>query len=301
VNAPEHSRCGYAAIVGRPNVGKSTLVNALVGEKISIVSSKPHTTRHRILGVLNRGADQLLLIDTPGLAPRGKRVLHRLMSRAIETARNDADVLLVVVDALRVTDEDRALLDSLGSVLERTVVAVNKIDALASRSQLLPLLDGLAKAFPAATWVPVSARTGENLAALVAEIVERLPAGPALFPPDVRTDRDQRFRIAELIREQLMGVLHQEVPYGLAVEVEHLGRNDDGQWLVHGLIWVERDSHKGIVIGKQGHILKEAGRAARAELSRLLGGRVHLELWVKVRAHWADNERELARLGYDLP
>ena len=286
------------AIVGRPNVGKSTLLNTLVGEKLSIVTDKPHTTRQRVLGVLNRGADQAVFIDTPGHARRTKRVLHRLMARQIHQALEDCDVALLVVEAKGLTSQDRTLIEILEGKLERTFLVLNKIDTVA-KTQLLPTLQDLSS-LPFAGFIPVSAKTGENLERLVAQIVERLPAGPALFPQGMITDRDLAFRIGEVIREKLMTLVHKEVPYGLTVEVEHLGETPEGQRLVHALVWLERESQKSIVIGKDGGVLKQAGTQARQELRELLGQRVHLELWVKVREHWADSERELQRLGFEV-
>jgi GTP-binding protein Era len=183
--------------------------------------------------------------------------------------------------------------------LDRTLLVVNKIDAIGSKTEILPLLDKLGE-HPFAEFIPISARTGENLERLAAQIFDRLPEGPALFPQGMVTDRDLAFRIGEVIREKLMMLVHKEVPYGLTVEIEHLGHNEDGQRLVHALIWLERESQKKIVIGKEGGMLKRAGTEARRELRELLGERVHLELWVKVREHWADSERELQRLGYDV-
>jgi GTPase len=299
VSATDKSRCGLVAIVGRPNVGKSTLLNALIGEKVSIVTDKPHTTRQRVLGVLNRDADQAVFIDTPGIARRTKRVLHRLMAKQIHQAVEDCDVALLVVEASGVTGQDQVLMKMLEAKLDRTILVFNKIDMLASKSRLLPLLEELGKK-PFAALIPVAAKTGENLDHLVAEIFDRLPVGPALFPKEMITDRDLAFRIAEVIREKLMTLLHKEVPYGLTVEVEHLGTNEEGQRLIHALIWLERESHKRIVIGNKGSVLKAAGTAARIDLSKLLGERVHLELWVKVREHWSDSERELKRLGFDV-
>ncbi|HEU4617679.1 MAG TPA: GTPase Era [Gammaproteobacteria bacterium] len=292
-------RFGYVAIVGRPNVGKSTLLNALVGEKISIVSPRPHTTRHRILGVMNRDGDQAVFVDTPGHAQRSKRVMHRLMARALHQAVEDADLILLVVEAKAFTPEDEALVKTLGDRVEATILVVNKVDALRAKEKLLPMLERL-REHPFAAFVPVSARTGANLDALVAEIFERLPPGAAMFPKDFKTDRDVAFRGAEIIREKLMTLLRQEVPYGLTVEIEHMSRGEDGRWLVHALIWLERESHKPIVIGKDGALLKQAGSEARVELAKLLGARVHLELWVKIREHWSDSEQELKRLGFDL-
>jgi GTP-binding protein Era len=287
------------AIVGRPNVGKSTLLNALVGEKLSIVTDKPHTTRQRVLGVLNRGGDQAVFIDTPGHARRTKRALHRLMARQIHQALEDCDLALLVVEAGKLTSQDRTLIEMLEGKLDRTFLVLNKVDALASRTELLPTLDRLSSK-PFAAFIPVAARTGENLERLVEQIFAHLPVGPKQFPDGMITDRDLSFRIAEAIREKLMTLVHQEVPYGLTVEVEHLGTNEEGQRLVHALIWLERESQKKIVIGKAGSVLKEAGTLARQELRAMLGERVHLELWVKVREHWADSERELQRLGFDV-
>lgn len=292
-------RCGFVAIVGRPNVGKSTLLNALVGEKLSIVTDKPHTTRQRVLGVLNRGNDQAVFIDTPGHARRTKRALHRLMARQIHQALEDCDVALLVVEADRLTSQDRALIEMLEGKLDRTFLVLNKLDALPSKTALLPTLDQLSGK-PFAAFLPISARTGDNLERLVEQIFAHLPVGPKQFPNGMITDRDLAFRIGETIREKLMTLVHQEVPYGMTVEVEHLGRNDEGQRLVHALIWIERESQKKIIIGKGGAVLKEAGTLARQELRQLLGERVHLELWVKVREHWADSERELQRLGFEV-
>ena len=293
------------AIVGRPNVGKSTLLNALVGEKVSIVSAKPHTTRHRILGVLNRPSEQAVFVDTPGLqsASKGnrKRALHRLMAKTINQAVEDADVILMVIEAGRVTNEDRQLAELLKDRSDKAVLVLNKIDTVGPRSALLPILEAASEALPLSAFVPVSARRGTNLPALVDEIAGRLPIGPALFPPDMLTDRDNRFRIAEIIREKLLSAVHQEVPYGLTVEVEYLGRSEEDQYLIHAVIWVERANHKSIVIGKGGRVLKSVGQAARRELVEFLKDRVHLELWVKVREHWSDSERELKKLGFDLP
>jgi GTP-binding protein Era len=300
------ARSGLVALIGRPNVGKSTLLNALVGQKISIVSAKPHTTRQRILGVLNRGPDQAVFIDTPGHARRSERALHRLMARAFHQAVDECDLAVLVIEAKRVKREDVQLIEM---VIERTanaqpggrsraILVLNKIDELKARTDLLPRLQSL-QHYPFLEFVPLSARTGKNLDALVAAIFAHLPPGEPLFPRDYATDRTLEFRAAEVIREKLLEALHEEVPYGLTVEIEHMQRGDDGRWLVHALIWLDRESHKPIVIGKEGALLKRIGQAARLELNELLGSRVHLELWAKVREHWSDNERELQRLGFD--
>lgn len=292
------ARSGFVAIVGRPNVGKSTLLNALVGEKLSIVSRKPHTTRQRIAGVLNRNADQAVFLDTPGHARRSGRALHRMMARVIHQSLEDCDLALLLIEATGVGEADLHLFELLGNRIERTILVVNKIDRLKSKAALAQLLQGLA-ARPFLAFVPISAKTGDNLPRLVDTIFANLPPGPPLFPADMTTDKDLRFRAAELIREELLENLHQEVPYGLTVEIEYLGREEAGQWLVHALIWVEKAGHKPIVIGKQGQVLKRVGQAARRQLRGLLDGPVHLQLWVKVREHWSDSERELHRLGFD--
>jgi GTP-binding protein Era len=298
VSEISQSRFGEVAIVGRPNVGKSTLLNVLIGEKISIASAKPHTTRQRILGVLNHEYGQAVFVDTPGHAKRSKRALHRLMARAIHHAVESCDLVLLLLEATGIRREDEVLIELLGDRLQHTIVVVNKLDSLASRSDVLPLLARLGE-LPALAFVPISARSGLNVDRLVGAIFENLPPGEPMFPREMRTDRSLEFRAAELIREQLLSSLHQEVPYGLTVEIEHMSRHDDGGWLVHGLIWLERESHKPIVIGREGQKLKQIGSRARAELAAMLGDRVHLELWAKVREHWSDSERELQRLGFE--
>jgi GTP-binding protein Era len=298
VNRNSTARSGLVAIVGRPNVGKSTLINSLVGEKISIVSSKPHTTRHRILGVLNRGDSQAVFVDTPGHTRRSQHALHRLMARVIHQSLEDADLAILMIEAKRTTGEDERLFALLEPRGARTILVINKIDELKSRAELLPRLSALAKRQFAA-FVPISAKSGDNLPTLVDTIIAHLPEGPALYPVDMTTNRDSRFRAAEIVREQLFEQLRQEVPYGLTVEIEHMQKDAEGRWLVHALIWLERESHKPIVIGKEGQQLKSVGQGARRELCKLLGGRVHLELWTKVREHWSDSEQELKRLGFD--
>lgn len=298
MNRNSTARSGLVAIVGRPNVGKSTLINSLVGEKISIVSSKPHTTRHRILGVLNRGDSQAVFVDTPGHTRRSQHALHRLMARVIHQSLEDADLAILMIEAKRTTGEDERLFALLEPRGARTILVINKIDELKSRAELLPRLSALAKRQFAA-FVPISAKSGDNLPTLVDTIIAHLPEGPALYPVDMTTNRDSRFRAAEIVREQLFEQLRQEVPYGLTVEIEHMQKDAEGRWLVHALIWLERESHKPIVIGKEGQQLKSVGQGARLELCKLLGGRVHLELWTKVREHWSDSEQELKRLGFD--
>lgn len=292
------SRCGHVALVGRPNVGKSTLLNALVGEKLSIVTPKPHTTRNRILGVLNRRAGQAVFIDTPGYARRSGRVLHRLMARSLKQTQEDADLIVLVTEAHRPVEIDAELIDEVAGSGKPAILVINKIDRLRSPDELLPRLESL-RQYPFAEFVPVSARAGRNLDSLERAIMRWLPEGPALYPEDFKTDRSEGFRAAEIIREKLMSALHQEIPYGLAVAIEAMETGADGRREIRAVIWIERESQKAIVIGTEGQVLKRVGRNARLELNRLFGERVHLELWVKVREHWSDNAEELKRLGYD--
>lgn len=286
------------ALLGRPNVGKSTLLNALVGEKISIVTAKPHTTRNRILGVLTREDGQAVFIDTPGFSRQTGRVLHRLMARSLNQTRADADLIVLVTEANRPVDADQELLREISASQTPAILVINKIDRLKGRDALLPRLAELQQ-YPFRDYVPVSARNGDNLPRLIAAIMQALPPGPAMFPADFKTDLGDTFRAAEIIREKLMTDLHQEIPYGIAVQIESMRELDDGRLEIRAVIWIERESQKAIVIGKQGQLLKRIGRAARLELNELLKKRVHLELWVKLREHWSDNAEELKRLGYD--
>jgi len=281
-------------------VGKSTLINALVGEKISITTHKPQTTRHRILGVLNRGSRQAVLIDTPGLQRDTKRAIHRLMTRTVHQAVAEADVVLLMFEANKLNTLDEQLIKLVSESGLPCLAVVNKIDRVKPRDRLLPFIQRLSEMASFVSIVPVSARSGENLEELTRCVLEAVPAGPKLYPEDMRTDRDERFRIVEIIREKLMLRLHQEVPYGISVELEHFSRRGRG-WLVHGVVWVERDAHKAIVVGKGGQTMKDVGVAARTDISSMLGGAVHLELWVKVRKNWADSQRTLRQMGLDVP
>jgi GTP-binding protein Era len=291
-------RAGYVAIVGRPNVGKSTLLNALVGEKLSIVTAKAHTTRHRLLGALNHENFQAIFIDTPGHARRTAKALHRMMARTYRQAVDDADLVFLVVEARGLKRDDHALIEALADIRDRTILVINKIDQLQQRSRLLPFLEDL-KRHNFLAYVPICATRADALGGLIEALVANLPEGPPLFPLDFTTDKDMRFRAAELIREKLFNQLHQEIPYGLTVEIEAMRRSDGGRWEFNAIIWIERESHKPIVIGKAGRVLKSVGRDARLELSEILSERVHLELWIKIREHWSDNVHELIRLGYD--
>ncbi|HNP34625.1 MAG TPA: GTPase Era [Woeseiaceae bacterium] len=293
-------RCGFVAVVGRPNVGKSTLINALVGNKVSIVTAKPQTTRHRILAILQADNAQVLFVDTPGLHRSAGKAMNRLMNRTAASALADADLLLFVIEAGRWTEEDA---DVLGMIKESGVPAIavlNKVDKLRRKDSLLQELATLAGAHSFLELVPVSASKGSGLEALQGLIVANLPVSGPLYPDTARTDRGPEFHAAETIREKLTLALHQELPYGLTVAIERY-EEKDGKLTISAIIWVERDSQKGIVVGKSGGALKKIGRAARVELKEQLGKPVHLELWVKVRHNWADSEQDLKSLGFDLP
>jgi GTPase len=291
-------RSGFAALVGRPNVGKSTLLNALMGEKLSIVTPRPQTTRHRILGILSLPEAQIAFVDTPGLHAKAKRALNKAMNRTATAALEDADLVVLVVEALKWTAEDDLALQRIGRSGRPAVAAVNKIDAVRPRERLLPYLAQLGERHGFLDIVPVSALRSVNIEDLKRTIAAHLPHSPALFPEGERTDRGLKFRIAETIREKLTLELNQEVPYGIAVEVERL-TEEDHQLAVDAAIWVDREGQKPIVIGARGERLKRVGRAARLALNGMLGQRLHLNLWVKVRTNWADNARALKELGVE--
>jgi GTP-binding protein Era len=297
-SASSEFHSGFAALVGRPNVGKSTLLNALVGEKLSIVTPRPQTTRHRILGVLTLPEAQIAFVDTPGLHVKASRALNKAMNRTATAALEDADLVVLVTEAPKWTEEDELALGRIVRSGRPAIAAVNKIDRVRPRERLLPYLAELAARHAFLALVPVSALKDENIEDLRDTIAAHLPRSPALFPDGELTDRSLSFRIAETIRERLTLELNQEVPYGIAVEVERLGE-EDGQLTVDAAIWVDRDGQKPIVIGARGERLKRVGRAARLALNTLLGRRVHLNLWVKVRENWADNARALKELGLE--
>ena len=300
MTAPASSefRSGFAALVGRPNVGKSTLLNALVGEKLSIVTPRPQTTRHRILGVVTLPQAQIAFVDTPGLHVKAARALNKAMNRTATAALEDADLVVLVVEALRWTSEDDLALERIVRSGRPAIAAVNKIDRARPRERLLPYLAELGARHPFLAIVPVSALRCGNIEDLRDTIAAHLPRGPALFPEGERTDRGLSFRIAETIREKLTLELNQEVPYGIAVEVERL-TEEEGVLGVDAAIWVDREGQKPIVIGARGERLKRVGRAARLALNEMLGRRLHLNLWVKVRENWADNARALRELGVE--
>ena len=291
-------RAGHVAIVGRPNVGKSTLVNALVGRKVSIVTAKPQTTRHRILGVVNRSSAQLVLVDTPGLHESTRRVMNQYMNRVAISSFQDADVILFVIEALRFTEEDLWVWEKVRGLKQPLFLAINKVDRVTPKDRLLPFLDEMGQRVPSSGMIPISALESDNLEPLVELIGSRLPLSPPLFALDVVTDRDEPFHAAEVVREKLTLKLREELPYGINVQIERFA-DEGGRIIINAVIWVERASQKAIVIGQGGERLKEIGRLARIELNDLWQRSVHLELWVKVKENWADSEMALRQFGYD--
>ncbi len=289
---------GMVAVVGRPNVGKSSLVNALVGHKVSIVAPKPQTTRHRIQGVLHAEQGQIVFIDTPGLHRKATRALNRFMNEAAIAALADVDVVLFVVEAGRWTDEDDAVIERLHGIATPVGLIINKVDKIADKGELLPAIEMLSARREFAFIVPLSATKRENLDPLVAELFKRVPDGPPLYPEGQVVGHDLAFTVSETVREKLMRSLAQELPYSLTVETEKLER--DGALLrVSAVIWVEREGQKKIVIGEGGAMLKNVGTAARRELEFLTGGKVFLKLWVRVRENWSDDPAALRRFGYE--
>ena len=293
-------RCGLVAVIGRPNVGKSTLINAIMGYKVSIVTAKPQTTRHRILAVHTAEDAQIIFVDTPGLHRKAGKAMNRLMNRTAANALADADAILFVSDATRWTSEDDDVLKRLRKAKAPVVAVLNKVDRVRPKEKLLDTIGLMAARHDFAEIVPVSALRKDNLDALMALLPSFLPESPPLFPEDMHTDRGPEFHAAELIREKLTLMLHQELPYGLTVQIERYAEDDNGV-TINAIIWVERASQKGIVVGKGGATLKRVGRAARLELKEQLQRNVHLELWVKVKSNWADSEKDLMNLGFETP
>jgi GTP-binding protein Era len=291
-------RSGFAALVGRPNVGKSTLLNTLVGQKVSIVTPRPQTTRHRIVGISRLPDAEIAFVDTPGLHHNASRALNKAMNRTAASALEGADIVVQVVEATRWTAEDDLVLERIKSSGRPAILAVNKVDRVHPRELLLPYLAAIAQKHEFLEIVPISALKRKGIADLQRAIHSHLPKSPPMFPDGELTDRGRDFRIAEMIREKLTLELNQEVPYGIAVEVER-AVEEDGQLVVDAAIWVDREGQKPIVIGAKGERLKRVGRSARLALNEILGRRLHLTLWVKVRENWADNARALQELGLE--
>jgi GTP-binding protein Era len=294
----EKTYCGFVAIVGRPNVGKSTLLNKLLGQKVSITSRKPQTTRHRILGIDTQGAYQTIFVDTPGLHIEEKRAINRLMNRAATSSLGDVEMVVFVVDGTHWTDDDEMVLNKLRHMHCPVVLAVNKVDVIKDKEILLPHLQMLAQKGNFAEILPISAEKGINVEKIREMAKRLLPEGEHYFPEDYITDRSSRFMASEIIREKLMRFTGEELPYSVTVEIERFKVEEDGLFHINALILVEREGQKKMVIGNKGEKLKVIGTEARLDMERLFGQRVFLELWVKVKSGWADDERALRSLGY---
>ena len=294
---PKGFRSGVIAVAGRPNVGKSTLVNGLVGEKISIVTPKPQTTRHRAMGIVTDKDAQLVFVDTPGVHRSRKDALNRALNRTAAGALPDADLIVFVVEALRWTDEDADVLGMIRRAGVPVTLVVNKVDKVVPRERLLPFLEEVTKRHDFADVIPLSALRGRDIDRFRRLLKDRMPEGPALFPDHQRSDRGPAFHAAEAVREKLMLRMHQELPYGIAVEIESFSDEPEGVE-ISAVIWVARKGQKAIVIGRGGQELKAVGTAARRELEDRFGKKVMLRLWVKVRENWADSEADLKRFGY---
>ncbi|HUF21101.1 MAG TPA: GTPase Era [Burkholderiales bacterium] len=290
-------RAGFVAIVGRPNVGKSTLLNRLVGTKISIVSRRAQTTRHRILGIVSVPDAQMLLVDTPGYQTAHGGALNRLMNRSVIASLQDVDVIVLVVDAGRLTQEDARVVELLPESTP-VVLAVNRIDRLKDRAVLLPLIDRARSLYHFSAIVPISAQEGTQLGDLVEAVKQHLPQGPALYETDMLTDRPERFLAAELLREKLFHALGEELPYAATVVIDRF-EHEGSLRRIHASIIVDKPGHKSIVIGSRGETLKAMATRARKDMERLFGGKVFLEVWVRVRRGWSDDVRALHSLGYD--
>jgi len=290
-------RVGMVAVIGRPNVGKSTLVNALVGERVSITSRKPQTTRDRILGVRTDADAQYIFVDTPGFQRRHRSALNKRMNEAVTGALTDVDAIVLVIDATGWTAADDTVVSLLPADSDRVILALNKIDLIAQRERLLPLMAASMQRYPFHAIVPVSAEKQRQLDDLLKEVRALLPEGMPLFDADQYTDRSARFLTAERIREKAYRLLGDELPYGVAVTIDRWDETDAGAEIIATLV-VDRDSHKGIVIGKEGAKLREISRLARVEIQEMLGKPVHLEVWVRVRKGWSDDPSALRKLGY---
>lgn len=294
----ESTRFGYVALIGRPNVGKSTLMNCLLGRKISITSRKPQTTRHRILGVKTVDDIQIAYLDTPGLHTEAKRAMNRYMNRAAKMVLHEVDVVIFMVEAGRWLAGDDWVLKHLKEIKVPIILVINKIDKVKDRRQLLPFIEQAAERFTFRNIVPISAKNGDQVPLLEKQIIADLPKEMHLYPPDQITDRGDRFVSAEVIREKLMRLLGQEIPYSLTVTIDALEESKDIV-KISAIIWVEKSGQKNIVIGKSGERLKEVGTKARLDLERYFDKKVFVQLWVKVKSGWSDSETDLEQFGYN--
>lgn len=294
----ENFRCGYIAVVGRPNVGKSTLINTMIGEKVSITSKKPQTTRNRLLGVVTTQTAQFVFVDTPGFQTKYGNALIRGMNRSVRSSIADTDAVVLVIEAGGWKPADVKVLELLPRDSSNVILAINKVDMVKQKDSLLPLMAESMQKYPFAAIVPISAEKGRQVTELMAEIEKLMPENPPFFDPDVYTDKTPRFLAAETIREKAFRLLGDELPYGIAVTIDKWTEDDKRAEIIATLI-VEREAHKGIVIGAQGEKLREISRLARMDIADMLAKSVYLEVWVRVRKGWNDDARALKTLGYE--
>lgn len=292
------SYCGYIALVGRPNVGKSTLMNHILQQKLSITSRKPQTTRHSILGIQTKGNYQFVYVDTPGIHQGSKKAMNRLMNKTANAVLSDVDVIAFVVDGTHWEEGDDYILRLIKQTEVPCILVVNKVDKIADKSQLLPWLNEMSQRHDFVAMIPLSAKTGVQVDNLQEKLQSYLPEGPHLFADDQFTDRSTRFLCAELVREKIFRLCGQELPYSTTVDIESY--KDEGELVrIHALILVDKDNHKRMIIGDKGKKLKEMATSARLDMEKLLGKKVFLQCWCKVKSGWADDERLLKQLGYD--
>ena len=291
-------KCGLVAIVGRPNVGKSTLLNALLGQKVSITSRKPQTTRHRILGILTEGDYQAVLVDTPGLHSEEKRAINRLMNRAASSSISEVELIVFLVEGTHWTGDDELVLNKVKQSGVPCILAINKIDNVQDKEELLPHLQKLGEMHDFKDIMPISATKGDNVEKIKQLCFDALPEGDFWFPEDYITDRSSRFMASEILREKLMRFTGDELPYSTTVEIEQFKQDEKGILHINALVLVERNSQKRMIIGNKGEKLKTMGQEARRDMQALFGQQVFLETWVKVKTGWADDERALRSLGY---
>jgi len=293
----DNYRCGFVAIVGRPNVGKSTLLNHLLGQKLSITSRKPQTTRHKIVGIVTENNVQAIYVDTPGMHKREPRAINRLMNQAAQSALKDVDLILFVIDGLKWTPDDELVLEKLAKIDTPVILVLNKVDTVSDKAALLPYLENLNQKRHFSEVIPLSALRGHNLSTLHDVVGRYLPYAPPMYAEDQITDRSQRFLAAEMIREKIMRQMGDEVPYDLMVQIDQF-KIEGRLYRIDATILVERDGQKAIVIGEGGKKLKTIGQAARLDMEKLFDSKVMLTLWVKVKGGWSDDERALKSLGY---
>lgn len=290
--------CGYIGLIGRPNVGKSTLLNKLLGQKLSITSRKAQTTRHRILGINNKEDHQLVYVDTPGIHAGNKKAMNRVMNKSASMTIVDVDVVVLIMDSLKHTPEDEYVLEKLANINVPVILVLNKVDKLKDIATVLPLIDSMRHKYNFVDIVPLSAKSGLNVELLETQLCKLIPKGEHLFYSDQLTDRPTKFIISEFIREKIFRLSGDELPYSVTVEIEKIEQGKD-LCKISALILVEKDNHKPMIIGNQGSKLKEIGRSARQDIEKMLDKKVFLQLWVKVKHGWSDDIRVLKQLGYD--